>query len=342
MRRTAGAVLHELPRALWGLRPGPRRRAPWVRIRNRRESLEDGPDGLGARCLWRWTSALNAPRALPGLARLLLRRALRDWPIALTDTPDAPHGPPDVTFVLGHRGPARLPALLATLRTIAAQRGATVEAVVVEQSLRPEIPSQLPQWVRYLHTPMPDPDYPYNRSWAMNVGAGLARGELLVLHDNDMLVPSEYAAQLLSHYRQGFEVMNLKRFVFYLKPDSPRPSPGTRFLAQGHPGEVIQNLEGGGSIAVSASAFASLGGLDEAFVGWGGEDVEFWERAAVRRVWPWGYLPIVHLWHEPQPGRSTRTQAIAHHEHLSSTPLEQRIAVLRSKARGRPSEPHTD
>ncbi len=63
----------------------------------------------------------------------------------------------------------------------------------------------------------------------------------------------------------------------------------------------MQNAEAGGSIALSRDAFHAIGGYDESFVGWGGEDNEFWERAQTRRVWPYGYLPFVHLWHAPQP-----------------------------------------
>ena len=47
-------------------------------------------------------------------------------------------------------------------------------------------PGRLPDWVRYLHTPIPE-GMPYSRAWAFNVGARAGRGEVLVFHDNDML-----------------------------------------------------------------------------------------------------------------------------------------------------------
>ena len=72
-------------------------------------------------------------------------------------------------------------------------------------------------------------------------------------------------------------------------------------LTDAAPEVIVQNLEGGGSVATTREAFESIGGMDESFIGWGGEDNEFWQRAQTCRVWPYGYLPIVHLWRPSQP-----------------------------------------
>jgi GT2 family glycosyltransferase len=63
----------------------------------------------------------------------------------------------------------------------------------------------------------------------------------------------------------------------------------------------VQNLEAGGSMAITAEAYNRVGGMDEAFRGWGGEDNEFWDRCLTLPTWIWGYEPIVHLWHRSQP-----------------------------------------
>jgi GT2 family glycosyltransferase len=148
---------------------------------------------------------------------------------------------------------------------------------------------------------------PYCRSWALNVGARVAEGRVFVFHDNDMLVPQGYAAEIWNRYIDGYEVVNLKRFIFYLTERHSREvASGFQLGAVEPPDAVVQNSEAGGSVAMSRDAFFAIGGYDESFVGWGGEDNEFWERAQTRRVWPYGYLPIVHLWH-PQlaaPGRA--------------------------------------
>ena len=345
-RTWLGVAANELPIALWALRPSS---GAWLGVRNRADRLRAGPGVPGLRCDWLWTSSLLVNRAFPAIGRALLRRALKEWPIELRPEPAA-DGKPDITFVIGHRGREREPHLRLVLASIAAQREAAVECVVVEQSHRPELEGRLPRWVRYEHTPVPGPDTPYNRSWALNVGARLARGDLLVLHDNDMLVPRDYAREMLRQASVGYHVLNLKRLVFYLGQDDSAGVLGVgRLTLAERPAEITQNLEAGGSVAVTAATFEALGGFDEAFVGWGGEDNEFWERAQTRRVYPWGYLPLVHLWHSPQPGKGSGLDApaVARYYALRDRPVEERIAGLRGRPAGRregpwsPQEPGT-
>ncbi len=190
--------------------------------------------------------------------------------------------------MIGHRGRAREAHLLLTLAALAAQEGAAIECIVVEQGPLPEMRDRLPGWVRYQHTPVAE-SAPYNRAWALNVGARLARAPLLIFHDNDMLVPRRYAAEHCRWLDAGFEVMNLKRLIFYLGQEPTEEILATGRL-EGHdqPNQIMQNAQAGGSVAITAEALEAIGALDEGFSGWGGEDNEFWERACTRRVWPWG------------------------------------------------------
>jgi hypothetical protein len=245
-----------------------------------------------------------------------MREALNEWPVRFLDNP-AHIGadgtcrnraiidgcPPEVSFIIGHRGPERLPHLLLTLSSIAAQQDVPFECIVVEQDLSSRIQKYLPGWVRYVHTPFTDPDMAYCRSWAFNVASGLARSKLLIFHDNDMLVPSSYAVEVLRIFQKGYEVINLKRFVFYLarsESDIRSRLENGETLVVDH---VVENLEAGGSVALAREAYDAIGGFDEDFIGWGGEDNEFWDRCLTRNVWNYAFLPIVHLWHEGQPGK---------------------------------------
>lgn len=340
-RQYLGALLHDVPRTLVALRPWGARggRAPWLYVRNRDERLNPHPDGLGVSCDWRWTSDLHAARVFPLLGRALLRRSLRDWPIGFANEPAEQAGAPEVAFLIGHRGLARLPLLRAVLCSLAAQEGARVECIVVEQSPQVEIAAALPPWVRHVHTPVPA-TLPYARAWAFNVAARAARAPLLVFHDGDILVPRGYARAALQRQRAGVEFVDLKRLLFELTAEQNATAlAGRPAQVRGALERVRQNARGG-TLAADRAAFFEIGGFDEAFVGWGGEDNEFWERALTRRAEAFGLLPFVHLWHAAQPGKQApEAPTRALYEQLSQLSAHERCARLRQRPFGNVAGP---
>ncbi len=305
-REWLGVVTKDLPKYL---RATGRTNNDWVRLCNRYECLEFAPEGGGVRCDWEWTSMLHAPLVMPWLGRRIFRRVLQSHCFEFRSAPlgGKAEGKIDVTFVIGHRGLDRLPCLISTLYTIAGQEGVRIECIVVEQSTYPEIRNRLPPWVRYVYTPLPCARLPYCRAWALNVGARMARGDLLILHDNDLLVSARYALEHFGYLEKGYEVVNLKRFIFYLdKMTTDCLFAAGRLPVPATPQSILQNALGGGSLAIAKDAFFAIGGYDEAFVGWGGEDNEFWDRAQLRSLYPYGHLPLVHLWHPGQPDKGVR------------------------------------
>ena len=331
LRQKIGALGYDLPQFEFWLRRN------WIRIRNRADEFESAPDGNGVRCCWKWTSDLHLAKVFPSTGRRLLDRALADWPVRLVETTMFGRRDPEVSFIIGHRGQARLPHLLATLRSIASQREINCECIVVEQSDQAEAKARLPGWVRYLHTCTADHDAPFNRSWALNAGARIANGKLLVFHDNDMLVPEKYAVELWRRFEAGNEAINLKRFVFYLDDSATRAFFDTgRLESRARTEAIVQNLEAGGSVAVGRDAFFELGGFDESFLGWGGEDNEFWERATTRKTWPYAYMPIVHLRHDAQPRKADKTSPnMLRYAKRSAMPPAERIDELKVRDFGR-------
>jgi hypothetical protein len=310
LRHRVGALVYDWPRFLRHIG------GDWTRIHNRNDAIVT--DGRGVRCDWLYSSDLHIARVYPSAGRMLMRRALREWPIVEADGPPSVSGTPEVSFLIGHRGTERLPNLLATLRSIAGQSGVAVECIVVEQSASPEVQSKLPSWVRYIHTPV-DAALDYCRAATFNAAVRAARGAVLVIHDNDILVPARYAAEVAARVREGHRFIDPKRFIFYLD-------------GRGRVVNVVENLKGG-SIAVTKDAYLAVGGFDEGFVGWGGEDLEFWERAREHGgVYEFGWLPLVHLWHAPQRGKVDQTAAPAQQRYfaLRDIPAAERIARLRS------------
>jgi N-terminal domain of galactosyltransferase len=308
----------------------------YLSLANRTERLERAPDGTGFSCRWTFTSRLHAPGIQPSLGQRLMRRCLDHAPIRCAPARPASLSSPEISVLIGHRGRERLPLLLETLNSLAAQQDVDLECLVIEQAAVSEIANDLPVWVRHVLAPLADPSAPYNRSQTFNVGAREARGSTLLLHDNDMLVPAGYCRRILDRRARGYEVINPKRYIFYLTEAHSKAVQGGHAGYDAFPPDyIVQNLEAGGSMAISATAFEAIGGMDEGFVGWGGEDNEFWDRCLTLPTWIWGYEPIVHLWHRSQPLKDDRDNPNISRcrEVMERSPIE-RIETLKQSRGG--------
>ncbi len=305
----------------------------WIDICNRHERVSHDKVTRGARCEWAHSSILTLAQVFPDLGGKLLRHCLTEWPVAFSPTESGPSDAvPDVTFILTIRGTARLDSFRMTLLSILSQRDCCCEVIVVEQSCRPEFESLLPLGVRYVHT-LTEQDTPFNRSWAMNVGAVAARGKILALHDADMIVPSSFASELVKRFVPGVDAIRFARFIFYLDRESSETIYKT--LALDHIERVACIRENNSTpIALLRDAYLGIGGHDEAFFGWGREDVEFLDRVRTLGIREGAFLPVVHLWHEEAPNRSGDGNATLLAGLLAFSP-EERIRKLVERGFGR-------
>jgi hypothetical protein len=304
----------------------------YLELTNRLERIARGPDNLGYVCLWPHTSRLHAPLILPSLGKRLLNKCLANSSFKQVQERSVDKQI-QISVLIGHRGKERLPLLLATIRSIASQIDVTLECIVVEQDNEPKIREYLPNWVKYVFLKTTTKSNIYNRSAAFNFGARYAIGKTLVLHDNDMLVSTTYCRDIHHLVKNGYEAMNTKRYVFYLKRShSERVIASMNCLSTDFPDYIVQNLEAGGSMAITKEAYFRIGGMDEDFVGWGGEDIEFWERCSLLKRWIWGYEPIIHLWHKSQPLKEQKNNPNLNRiKDLDDVSLESRIQSLKSK-----------
>ncbi|MGA7879106.1 MAG: glycosyltransferase family A protein [Desulfoferrobacter sp.] len=334
-------LLVDLPRFLWAMRPGllsGRFDHPWVYYRQWGEHLVWERDHRGINSSIGGPNILGVSSMFPGLASLMMKRCLQDWPILFEACPLHNENSTKVSFVIPYRGRERLPLLMSVLKSLAAQEGETIECIVVEQSCRPEIKEELPRWIRYIHTPIGRPDMPFNRSWALNVGAAQAEGEILVLLDGDTCVPKCYARELRTIHSQGFKVMRLTRFCFMLDKQSSEMLCKCLDFSRKYKvsGMMIQNM--GRTLAVDREVYFELGGHDESFIGWGGEDDEFAQRCNLVRQYPYCYLPMVHLYHPVNENTDAHQRCNAKRlEALQKIPPELRVALLKRKPFGRTS-----
>ncbi|MFN9644468.1 MAG: glycosyltransferase family 2 protein [Cyanobacteriota bacterium] len=302
----------------------------YLRITNRLERIEKGPRDLGYVCLWPHTSKLHAPRVIPELGKKLLTRCVDDNCFQMNEQRSL-GSDIQISVLIGHRGLSRLPLLLATLKSIRSQIDIQLECIVIEQDRSPQIKKYLPKWVNHIFLETDTDSLIYNRSAAFNFGARHAHGRILLLHDNDMLMPVCYCKNILAIAKTGYEAINTKRYVFYMcRQHTERILRSFNQITSYPPEYIVQNLEAGGSMAITKEAYREIGGMDENFVGWGGEDIEFWKRCSLLKRWIWGYEPIIHLWHPSQPLKeSTRNPNIERMQLLADTDLYERIESLK-------------
>ncbi|MDH6106149.1 glycosyltransferase family 2 protein [Anabaenopsis tanganyikae CS-531] len=303
----------------------------WLDLCNRSEVLQPDLITGGRICQWQFSSRLTVARFFPEVGGRLLHHCLTDWPINLQPVNTIRESRnPEVSIIVGVRGKSRLPQFFACLASLQAQEGIDYEIIVVEQSWENEFEKILPRGVKYFHQKSPTSNAPYNRSWAFNFGVKKAQGKNVVLHDADMLVPKKFAISIANILSTGLDAVRLPRFIFYLDQHT------SEFIQKKHilptqfaVSEVIANNRT--PIATTKDVYLEIGGHDEDFWGWGGEDDEFMDRLRTFKISEGAYLPIIHLWHpaSPQKANGDRNNQILIQKMTCSSQV--RINTLKQK-----------
>jgi N-acetylglucosaminyl-diphospho-decaprenol L-rhamnosyltransferase len=152
---------------------------------------------------------------------------------------------------------------------------------------------------------------------ARNRGAELAfdalRAELAVFLDVDCLPSQELLTSYVdAHHRTSDQMLRLLNGpVCYLDPPGPngytdaelplaephgaRPAPGTDEVVRSDLPHLFWSL----SFALGRPTWAAIGGFDERYTGYGGEDTDFGQRAAAvgAAMWWVGGARAYHQWH---------------------------------------------
>jgi len=141
-----------------------------------------------------------------------------------------------------------------------------------------------------------------------------------------VLVPKEYPARLVELMNsRSLDVAFCQRFLFYLTQPTTQDLLEQMSLLHRSPGlvEIRQNWVGG-TLGIRRDAFWKIGGFDEEFVGWTGEDTEFHDRCQVLNGWFHGFVPFIHLWHPPQ------TEKVGPARKAQSEFTNQKLSIPRS------------
>ena len=321
-------MLLDIPRLL----PALLLRDKWIKACNRKDFLKIEYGGVDTASIGRWSSDIYACHAFPWLGKRLMKNAFSQWPIKFADKINVKVRP-KVSFVIPHRGIERLPLLKAVIRSIFAQEDVFVECVVVEQNTVQEL-FDLPEGVTYIHSPHTEDPSGWHKAWAYNVGVQKAKADIVVCHDGDIIIPKRYALEVSKYLGdKRFEVCHLQRFLFCLnQKDTMYALENMAVPDDVMPERARQNWQGG-TVAILKDAFWRIGGFDNSFVDWGGEDNEFYDRCQTLNVFKYGYLPFIHLWHEPQQAKenSKRTRNLTVLNEKLKIPAFTRIKILQEQ-----------
>ncbi|MEH7384970.1 galactosyltransferase-related protein [Bacillus sp. JJ1521] len=145
---------------------------------------------------------------------------------------------------------------------------------------------------------------PFNRSKAINIAAKQATRDIFVIVDADIFCDPDSIIDSISYLNKYRMVIPYKNLIRISEGD-------TNELVQTNPtwplkkeltrtDHVYTEDYSGGIMIISRSAFMRIGGFDERFVGWGGEDDAFYLAfnticGQFKRL----NHTIYHLWHQP-------------------------------------------
>jgi hypothetical protein len=300
----------------------------WLDVCNRYDVLDFDTATEGRICRWQDSSALTVCRIFPRVAVRLFRHCFKLWPVRLNFAPDSVlSDAPAATVLIAIGGRDRLPQFWMTLASMRGQADVALEIIVVEQGPEETLRRELPADVRYIHDPGLN-GQPFNKSRALNVGAREARGEFLLIHDGDFVVPCNYVSSIVDRLKSS-DAIRPARFIFYLSRASSEEYETTRrFPEQPVFDYVAQNTPT--PMAMKSSCYRAIGGHDESFIGWGGEDVEFLSRLRMRSIAEGGYLPVIHLWHPAAPNKTSGHRNRQLQADRLTIPAEQRIQLLKA------------
>lgn len=299
----------------------------WLDWCNRVEIIEPDLISGGRICNWSDSSRLSVVQSFPKIGIKMMNHVLRTWPISLNFDMKPDSGEqPQVSFLIVIGGLNRLPQFEMALASVRAQVGVAYEVVVVEQSEKTLLAEHLPPDVRYFHQTLRAEEKGFNKSWATNRAAREAKGEILIFLDADYLIPTAFAAECC-RVLQNVEGVRPSRLIFYLNQSS------TEQLIKDQDLNNILDLDyvvanNPTPVAVKASTYWEVGGHDESFSGWGGEDTEFLNRLRTRRISEGGWMPLLHLWHAAAAKRENGDRNQALYEALISQSAPERISRL--------------
>jgi GT2 family glycosyltransferase len=178
---------------------------------------------------------------------------------------------------------------------IRAQRFPNIEIIIPEEDGAPHIDMDRIIPAKHIFT---QSNTQFCKSAAFNIGVKNVNTDHVVLHDADILVPAGYTADMF-RLLQDNDGCHVGKQVLYMRKDSTSIINTQHVVDTSGVCERVVDYFEGGSVGIHKSTFVAIGGFDEAFVGYGMEDCEFFRRLSSHgKFFNQRTVKMVHLWHE--------------------------------------------
>lgn len=164
----------------------------------------------------------------------------------------------------------------------------------------------------------------FNKSRCINAGVAAAKYEHICLNDADIIMQRGYL-HTINTILKIHETGNVARQIYYLT-NVPSPS----ILPEYEWKWTDRNPDrcSGGNVFWRKSAFVRIGGMNEAFEGYGAEDAEFHHRAIkLSNFFDIRTMSLLHIPHPPQYGPGTNVKLW---KAMMALPIAQLLGKLRS------------
>ncbi len=234
-----------------------------------------------------------------------------------------------MTVVIAIRGVVRQSQLHQCIRWVLNQTLNPVEVIVVEEDITPRINldpfKDIPN-VRYLFIKSHNL---FCKSACYNHGVSHATYNYICGLDADLLIPSEFLMNGYLHL-QKCQACFIADDIFYIENDT------SELMQFRYTGRTWKTHRApwqfhGGVFLIRKQVYYDIGGHDEQFIGYGSEDSDFYKRCHDLLYVTTDNFAILHIDHE----RDVLNDAAAEKnklylEHISDTPLNTRIKLLKS------------
>ena len=235
---------------------------------------------------------------------------------------------PKLSYIIPFRGQDRFDAIRVALLNIKAQRFPCLDIIMVEQDSSSIV--NFPEFAG-VRKFLARSTGPFNKALAFNSGVVNSTGNLLVLHDADIMVGTNYS-QTVYNLLQRYDSFHIGHRVLYLDQVSTMKMASQMKLTGDLAIERCVGYFEGGSLGCHFNTYLKIGGFCEEFIGYGNEDCEFYSRLTKNsNFYGERTADFVHLWHGRTPGwKDFHEKNKKLETQLSSMPMERRLNRVNS------------